>query len=180
VVAIVALAGGLVARQKLAPKPVTTAPVVRGVAVQAIYATGSVEAEDRVVVKAKTSGSIAEIVVREGALVKRGDLLARIDNPFATLELERGKVDLAAMLKHLALKQINEVHVEAGHKLNGSLLREDLVDELLTYLAPQLMGQGRGMTNLGPFTSLAYAKALSFHEVTQIGPDLRILARLSR
>ena len=96
VVAIVALAGGLVARQKLAPKPVTTAPVVRGVAVQAIYATGSVEAEDRVVVKAKTSGSIAEIVVREGALVKRGDLLARIDNPFATLELERGKVDLAA------------------------------------------------------------------------------------
>jgi diaminohydroxyphosphoribosylaminopyrimidine deaminase/5-amino-6-(5-phosphoribosylamino)uracil reductase len=84
------------------------------------------------------------------------------------------------MIKHLAQKQINEVHVEAGHKLNGSLLREDLVDELLTYLAPKLMGQGRGMTNLGPFTGLAHAKALSFHEVTQIGPDLRILARLSR
>jgi diaminohydroxyphosphoribosylaminopyrimidine deaminase/5-amino-6-(5-phosphoribosylamino)uracil reductase len=91
-----------------------------------------------------------------------------------------GKVDLAAMLKDLGQKQINEVHVEAGHKLNGSLLREGLVDELLTYLAPKLMGQGRGMTNLGPFTSLDDAKALSFHEVTQIGPDLRILARLSR
>ncbi len=91
-----------------------------------------------------------------------------------------GKVDLAAMLKDLGTKQINEVHVEAGHKLNGSLLREDLVDELLTYLAPKLMGQGRGMTNLGPFTTLDDAKALSFHEVTQIGPDLRILARLSR
>ncbi len=91
-----------------------------------------------------------------------------------------GKVDLAAMLKDLGQKQINEVHVEAGHKLNGSLLRESLVDELLTYLAPKLMGQGRGMTNLGPFTSLDDAKALSFHEVTQIGPDLRILARLSR
>jgi len=91
-----------------------------------------------------------------------------------------GKVDLAAMLHDLGQKQINEVHVEAGHKLNGSLLREGLVDELLTYLAPKLMGQGRGMTNLGPFTTLAEAKALSFHEVTQIGPDLRILARLSR
>jgi diaminohydroxyphosphoribosylaminopyrimidine deaminase/5-amino-6-(5-phosphoribosylamino)uracil reductase len=84
------------------------------------------------------------------------------------------------MLKDLGQKQINEVHVEAGHKLNGSLLREGLVDELLTYLAPKLIGQARGMTNLGPFTSLDDAKALSFHEVTQIGPDLRILARLSR
>jgi diaminohydroxyphosphoribosylaminopyrimidine deaminase/5-amino-6-(5-phosphoribosylamino)uracil reductase len=91
-----------------------------------------------------------------------------------------GKVDLAAMLKNLGIKQINEVHVEAGHKLNGSLLREGLVDELLAYLAPKLMGQGRGMTNLGPFTTLDDAKALSIHEVTQIGPDLRILARLSR
>jgi diaminohydroxyphosphoribosylaminopyrimidine deaminase/5-amino-6-(5-phosphoribosylamino)uracil reductase len=91
-----------------------------------------------------------------------------------------GKVDLAAMLQDLAHKQINEVHVEAGHKLNGSLLREGLVDELLTYLAPKLMGQGRGMTNLGPFTTLSDVTALSFHEVTQIGPDLRILARLSR
>ena len=91
-----------------------------------------------------------------------------------------GKVDLAAMLKDLAQKQINEVHVEAGHKLNGSLLREGLVDELLTYLAPKLIGQGRGMTTLGPFTSLNDVKALSFHEVTRIGPDLRILARLSR
>ncbi|MBU3647411.1 MAG: bifunctional diaminohydroxyphosphoribosylaminopyrimidine deaminase/5-amino-6-(5-phosphoribosylamino)uracil reductase RibD [Limnohabitans sp.] len=91
-----------------------------------------------------------------------------------------GKVDLRAMLKDLGDKQINEVHVEAGHKLNGSLLREGLVDELLTYLAPKLMGQGRGMTNLGPFTNLNDAKTLAFHEVTQIGPDLRILARLSR
>ncbi len=93
---------------------------------------------------------------------------------------DSGKVDLAAMLKDLGDRQINEVHVEAGHKLNGSLLRAGLVDELLTYLAPKLMGQGRGMTNLGPFTTLDDATALTFHEVTQIGPDLRILARLPR
>jgi diaminohydroxyphosphoribosylaminopyrimidine deaminase/5-amino-6-(5-phosphoribosylamino)uracil reductase len=93
---------------------------------------------------------------------------------------QTGKVDLAAMLKDLGQKQINEVHVEAGHKLNGSLLREGLVDELLTYIAPKLMGQGRGMTNLGPFTTLDDAKALWFHEVTKIGHDLRILARLGQ
>ena len=93
---------------------------------------------------------------------------------------DSGKVDLAAMLKDLGDRQINEVHVEAGHKLNGSLLRAGLVDELLTYLAPKLMGQGRGMTNLGPFTTLDDATALTFHEVTQIGPDVRILARLAR
>jgi len=110
---------------------------------------------------------------RRKALETKGAQVICLPNP-------SGKVDLAAMLKDLAQKQINEVHVEAGHKLNGSLLREGLVDELLTYLAPKLMGQGRGMTNLGPFTSLDDAKALSFHEVTQIGPDLRILARLSR
>ena len=115
-----------------------------------------------------------------------------VDNPARRAALEAkgaqiiglpnasGKVDLAAMLKDLGAKGINEVHVEAGHKLNGSLLREGLVDELLTYLAPQLLGQGRGMTNLGPFARLSQAQALSFHEVTQIGPDLRILARLSR
>jgi diaminohydroxyphosphoribosylaminopyrimidine deaminase/5-amino-6-(5-phosphoribosylamino)uracil reductase len=89
-----------------------------------------------------------------------------------------GKVDLAAMLQDLGTKHINEVHVEAGHKLNGSLLREGLVDELLTYLAPKLLGQGRGMTHLGPFTTLAEAQALRFHEVSPIGSDLRILARL--
>ena len=110
---------------------------------------------------------------RRQALEAKGAQVICLPNP-------SGKVDIVAMLKDLGQKQINEVHVEAGHKLNGSLLREGLVDELLTYLAPKLMGQGRGMTNLGPFTTLGDAKALSFHEVTQIGPDLRILARLGR
>jgi diaminohydroxyphosphoribosylaminopyrimidine deaminase/5-amino-6-(5-phosphoribosylamino)uracil reductase len=112
-------------------------------------------------------------VERRAALEAKGAHVICLPNPNL-------KVDLAAMLQDLGAKQINEVHVEAGHKLNGSLLREGLVDELLTYLAPKLMGQGRGMSNLGPFTSLDEAQPLSFHEVTQIGPDLRILARLCR
>lgn len=90
----------------------------------------------------------------------------------------RNKVDLKAMLEDLARQGANEVHVEAGHKLNGSLLREGLVDELLVYLAPTLVGQGRGMANFGPLDSLSEALPLEFLSSTPVGPDLRLLARL--
>lgn len=89
-----------------------------------------------------------------------------------------GKVNLAAMLRDLAAREVNELHVEAGHKLNGSLLREGLVDEFLVYLAPKLLGAGRGMVNIGPLAELSQAVPLEFRETTQIGPDLRLLARI--
>lgn len=88
-----------------------------------------------------------------------------------------GKVDLAAMVRDLAAKEFNEIHIEAGHKLNGSLLRAGLVDEFLVYLAPKLLGQGADMANFGPLTELAQALPLSFQSCTPVGPDLRILAR---
>ena len=88
------------------------------------------------------------------------------------------KVDLAAMMKDLGQREINELHVEAGHKLNASLLKAGLVDELLVYLAPVLIGQGRGMTALGPLESLADAWRLSWQDISPIGPDLRLRARL--
>jgi diaminohydroxyphosphoribosylaminopyrimidine deaminase/5-amino-6-(5-phosphoribosylamino)uracil reductase len=68
---------------------------------------------------------------------------------------DRGKVDLAAMLQDLARREINELHVEAGHKLNGSLFREGLVDELVLYVAPRLLGQGAGIAHLGPTPAMA-------------------------
>lgn len=89
----------------------------------------------------------------------------------------RTKVDLAAMLADLALRECNEVHVEAGGKLNGSFIREGLVDEMLVYLAPSMIGQGRPMAEFGPLASLADRLALEFQSVERIGPDLRILAR---
>lgn len=89
-----------------------------------------------------------------------------------------GKVDLAAMLRDLALREINELHVEAGHKLNGSLVREGLVDEFLVYLAPKLLGAGRGMANIGPLTEISQAVPLEYRETALIGPDLRVLARI--
>lgn len=88
-----------------------------------------------------------------------------------------GKVDLPALMQELGRRQINEVHVEAGFKLNGSLIREGCVDELLLYLAPSLLGDAQGLFDLPALASLDGRKSLSFHEVKQIGPDLRILAR---
>lgn len=89
------------------------------------------------------------------------------------------KVDLKSMLAELAREETNEVHVEAGHKLNGSLVREGLVDEFLVYLAPKLIGQGRSMAEFGPLAQLSNSLALQFQSVDTIGPDLRIVARVA-
>ena len=90
-----------------------------------------------------------------------------------------GKVDLPAMLQDLARREINELHVEAGHKLNGSMLREGLVDEFVVYLAPKLLGQGADMAHFGPLADLASATSLTFNAADMVGPDLRILARVT-
>ena len=92
---------------------------------------------------------------------------------------KEGKVDLGAMLRDLAHREINELHVEAGHRLNGSFVREGLVDEFVVYLAPKLVGQGRGMAHFGPLTDLAQAVPLNFNATEMIGPDLRIVARVA-
>ena len=89
-----------------------------------------------------------------------------------------GKVDLAAMLRDLAQREVNELHVEAGHKLNGSLIREALVDEFVVYLAPKLIGQGSSMASFGPITELSQAVDLEFRSTDRVGSDLRIVARV--
>ena len=91
----------------------------------------------------------------------------------------KGKVDLPAMLGALAARGINELHVEAGVKLNGSLIREGCVDELLLYLAPSLLGDSaQGMAALAAMGSLDERVAFTFRSVERVGTDLRILARL--
>ena len=89
-----------------------------------------------------------------------------------------GKVDLALMLQDLARREVNELHVEAGFKLNGSLFRAGLVDELVLYLAPKLLGAGLGLANIGPFSELSQAQPLTFKSTKMVGPDLRIVARI--
>lgn len=89
-----------------------------------------------------------------------------------------GKVDLSALLLELGRRGINEVLAESGFKLNGSLLREGCVDELILYLAPALVGDAaRGLFNLPALSSLDDKRQLSFHDVRQVGRDLRIIAR---
>ncbi|MBX3670148.1 MAG: bifunctional diaminohydroxyphosphoribosylaminopyrimidine deaminase/5-amino-6-(5-phosphoribosylamino)uracil reductase RibD [Rhodocyclaceae bacterium] len=91
----------------------------------------------------------------------------------------RGKVELADLLAELARRGINEIHAEAGVKLNGSLLREACVDELLIYLAPCLLGDtALGMFGLPALASLAERRQLALQDVRMVGADLRILARL--
>ena len=88
-----------------------------------------------------------------------------------------GKVDLQAMLLDLGRRGINELHVEAGAKLNGSFVREGLVDEWLVYMAPRLLGSGRDLAAFGPLASLAETIELRWHEVERVGDDLRLRLR---
>lgn len=90
---------------------------------------------------------------------------------------EGGRVALEPMLRELARRGVNELHVEAGPTLNGSLLREGLVDELLLYVAPMLLGPGREIARLPALPALADATRWVFHEVAPVGPDLRLRLR---
>ncbi len=90
-----------------------------------------------------------------------------------------GQVDLPTVLRDLARRGINEVLVEAGKTLNGALLRAGLVDELVLYLAPQLLGDAaRGLADLGELTQLDQRVALAWQDVRHVGGDLRITVRI--
>lgn len=91
----------------------------------------------------------------------------------------QGKVELTELMRELARRELNEVQVEAGYKLNGSLLGAGLVDELLLYLAPSILGDSAcAMFNLPELTDLAQKRLVQFADVQTIGSDLRILARV--
>ena len=107
---------------------------------------------------------------RRSALERRGAEVALVPGA-------NGKVDLAAMLADLGRREINELHVEAGEKLNASLLAAGLVDELLVYVAPKLLGSGRGLAALAPLARLDDAPSFVFVDVASVGDDLRLLLR---
>jgi diaminohydroxyphosphoribosylaminopyrimidine deaminase/5-amino-6-(5-phosphoribosylamino)uracil reductase len=89
-----------------------------------------------------------------------------------------GKVDLPRMLEELARRGMNELHVEAGFKLNGSLVREGCVDEVLLYLNPSFLGDSaQGIVDLPAPDSLGGRASLRIKSLERVGEDLRILAR---
>ena len=107
---------------------------------------------------------------RRAALEARGAGIAVEPSP-------SGKVDLAAMLADLGRRGINELHVEAGEKLNASFLAAGLVDELLVYVAPRLIGSGRSLASIGPIAGLDEALGFVFTRVDSLGDDLRLILR---
>ncbi len=130
----------------------------------------------------------------EAAIVRGGNTLVAcaVENPPKEAELrdrgvevirlanDKGKVDLPALLRELGARGLNEIHVEAGFRLNGSLIREACVDELLVYLAPSLLGDALGMFDLGAIDDLERRTRLQFGASQRVGDDLRLLARIVR
>ena len=118
-----------------------------------------------------TAGSHAGHAQRAQALQARGAEILLLPNA-------SGKVELEDLLLELGRRGVNELHIEAGYKLNGSLLNEGLVDELLIYLAPSILGDAaHGMFHLPQLQALSAGRKLNIVGLDQIGPDIRILAR---
>lgn len=91
----------------------------------------------------------------------------------------QGKVELKQMLEELGRRGVNELHVEGGFKLNGSLVREGCVDEFLIYLNPSFLGDAaQGMVNLAEASSLDQRVALKLRSLERVGDDIRVIARV--
>ena len=84
-----------------------------------------------------------------------------------------GHLDLVLLMMQLGKQQVNSIWVEAGPTLAGALLQAGLVDELIVYIAPKLLGSdARGLCVLPGLEKLAAAPHFKFNEIRQVGPDL--------
>ncbi|MDH5388175.1 MAG: bifunctional diaminohydroxyphosphoribosylaminopyrimidine deaminase/5-amino-6-(5-phosphoribosylamino)uracil reductase RibD [Gammaproteobacteria bacterium] len=100
-----------------------------------------------------------------------------LDNAVQLAEKD-GHVDLNAALKYLADMEINEVHVEAGAILSGAFLQQKLVDEIVVYIAPHIMGdEARGLFSLPGLSKMKDRISLDIQDVRMLGKDLRITAK---
>jgi diaminohydroxyphosphoribosylaminopyrimidine deaminase/5-amino-6-(5-phosphoribosylamino)uracil reductase len=77
----------------------------------------------------------------------------------------------------LGRREMNELHIEAGAKLNSALFQANCINELLLYVAPSLLGDAVSMFNLPVLHDLTQRHQLRFHHVQQVGDDLRLLVR---
>ena len=135
----------------------------------------------RVIVDSRLEISEKAKVLSEGrALIFTGMESRRTLNAeVLSLPNKNNKVELPQMLQELARRGVNELHVEAGFRLNGSLVREGCVDEFLIYLNPSLLGdEAQGMISLPAFSSLDERIRMKIASMDRIGDDIRILARL--
>ncbi|HJD43831.1 MAG TPA: bifunctional diaminohydroxyphosphoribosylaminopyrimidine deaminase/5-amino-6-(5-phosphoribosylamino)uracil reductase RibD [Candidatus Paenalcaligenes intestinipullorum] len=88
-----------------------------------------------------------------------------------------GQVCLRELVNYLGTQDINEVHVEAGPRLSGALLQARVIDQLLVYMAPTLIGPGRPMVELPQLNGLFEAQRFEFLDAARVGADVRLLLR---
>jgi diaminohydroxyphosphoribosylaminopyrimidine deaminase / 5-amino-6-(5-phosphoribosylamino)uracil reductase len=122
----------------------------------------------------------ALLYASEGHAARAAALCARGAEVAHVAKGADGHTDLDAVLGDLAARGVNELHVEAGGRLNGAFLQRDLVDELLLYMAPMLLGQGPALATMPAPAALANAARFRFRPATALGPDLRITAERDR
>ncbi len=143
----------------------------------------------RVLVDSRLEVSPAAAILRGGNCLiatashdpLKAEVLTGLGAEIVTLSDSSGKVDLPALMQELGRRGVNEVHVEAGSRLNGSLLHEDCVDELLFYVAPMIVGdRARGVFELPELIGLDEARRIDIRDIRVLGPDVRILARLQQ
>lgn len=88
-------------------------------------------------------------------------------------------MDLTRLMHKLAELEINEVHTECGSRLAGALIQQGLVDELVIYMAPSLLGdKARGVFDLGEITHMSGKFNVSIQDIRSIGADIRIVAKI--
>lgn len=136
-----------------------------------------VDSRARIPPGARIAAPPGEVIAYVGCQADAAHLAATPAIEVVRSPLRDQRVDLTFVLADLHARSINEVHVEAGATLNGALLASGLVDELLIYLAPCLLGSGRGPADLPPLESLSSVLRLRFHDALPIGGDLRLRLR---
>jgi RND family efflux transporter MFP subunit len=138
-----ALAAGCVGWRMLRPAEVTAAAAHVGPAIEAVYATGTVEADPRVEIKAKVPGTVLQLLVKEGDRVKAGDLLARLDNKTLRFDLQRTRADVRASLERTA---------QSSPQLAALKAARDSIAADVT-LAQSELGRAEGLVQKGAMAS---------------------------
>lgn len=132
----------------------------------------------RIPAKAKLlDGTPTWIFCTEDAPAREGELQARNAEVIRLPADDLGLIPLPEVMRWLGRHDINEVHAEAGPRLNGALLQAGVVDELLVYQAPLLLGDAQGLARLPALDTLPSQANFSFVEARILGQDVRLRAR---
>ncbi|MDC9725012.1 MAG: bifunctional diaminohydroxyphosphoribosylaminopyrimidine deaminase/5-amino-6-(5-phosphoribosylamino)uracil reductase RibD [Gammaproteobacteria bacterium] len=133
----------------------------------------------RVVVGSQNIPQTARLFGSDGEVVLATASKCSIDTKETILSLveQNGHIDLSALMTELAKREINEVMVEAGSRLNGALLEAGLIDEMIIYMAPKIMGDSaKGLFHLPALKMMAQHIELTITDIRAVGKDWRITA----